>query len=657
MARTLRTGASGLARGRVAMICGLLLVASGFAAPSIAEPVGQSSDAAVWTACQQAPTRRCVLRHAVDAALTLPIQSHRIDALRRVANAQFAVGLVQDASETVDLLGANGAKDPVFSARIKAAAGKLDEAASLARMIDDPKYRGVTVGSIAVAEGEAGSIDAALRRVQSVQDDTERAVAIRRAAWGLRFVACQRGEDGKIAEALRQSQSIGQGMIDRMSRFGLVVAHPSMSVPALEIIVDAQIRTGKVAEAVKAARSVEDSEDRRLVFASVLVALAGAGRVSEALRIALTIDDTDERAHALYAALENPRLPNRPINPLQPPRPIYPLLSDRPINLAPDPHSEIPVGPQGKVDPEALVVAKSFRDTWERSMALRIVAEAQAKAGEPAQAGEAEKLIDDARIRFYALLDVGLAQAKAGQAALAVASFGEAAQMASKRGAAHPTLFANLLAKLGFAYEGGPVGDYLLPEVGVAEAKANLIAEAVGLAESIKDQQLRGQVLSEVARAQARAGRTAEALQTIQLAETLGFRPIPSGEEIVVEGLADGGHVGEVIQTAERLLRSPERDRALREAAISLARAGNASGAIQAAQTQEKTSYNSSFRIETLAQVALALRQAGADAGAAAAIHIIIHIIMDSAASEPLYASEQLYVPGQLTDLSYALRE
>jgi len=51
--------------------------------------------------------------------------------------------------------------------------------------------------------------------------------------------------------------------------------------------------------------------------------------------------------------------------------------------------------------------------------------------------------------------------------------------------------------------------------------------------------------------------------------------------------------------------------------------------------------------------VALALRQAGADAGAAAAIHII----MDSVASAPHYASEQISVPGQLTDLSYALRE
>src|SRR5262245_63477854 len=79
---------------------------------------------------------------------------------------------------------------------------------STASAISQLGIRGATIGLIAVAEGKAGSINSAVKRMQSVQDDEERAIAVRRAAWGLRFIATQRGEDGKIAEALRQSQSI-----------------------------------------------------------------------------------------------------------------------------------------------------------------------------------------------------------------------------------------------------------------------------------------------------------------------------------------------------------------------------------------------------------------------------------------------------------------
>src|SRR5262249_52568540 len=153
-------------------------------------------------------------------------------------------------------------------ARTEADAGKLDEAMSTATAISKPAVRGVTVGRIAIAEGKGGSIDNALRRARSVQDDEGRAVAIRTAAWGLRFLAVQRGEDGKIAEALRQSQSIDVELsafhvADFLPQIPDTWAFPEpltewLQMPALQIIVEAQIRAGEVAEAMQAVRSAEE---------------------------------------------------------------------------------------------------------------------------------------------------------------------------------------------------------------------------------------------------------------------------------------------------------------------------------------------------------------------------------------------------------------
>jgi hypothetical protein len=645
MARKLRGGVSGLTRGPSAMICGAFIAAIGAATPSVADSSRQPAAAdATWASCKQVPTRRCVLHHAVDVTLGLRADADTPDfkitlaktsALWGIAIAQLELGLAQDASETIDLLGTTPTSLGII-VRIKAAAGKLDDAERIARMTTPPFYPGLAAGTIAVTEGKAGSIDAALRRVQSVEDAKERAMAIRRAAWGLRFVAAHRGQDGKIAEALRQSQSIS---------VPCDTTKPWTCVPALQIIVDAQIRTGRVAEAMQAARSVDDVKEREAVLASSLLSLAGSGRVSEALRIALAFDDPAQRHGVLFSATEKPlRLGSLPTEPNKPT--VQPLW-DRVLFVDSYEDTEISADVQGKVDSEALAVAKSFPgESGERDMALRIVAEAQARAGEPNEAAAAARLIDSPDIRFDVLLAVGLAQANAGQRAQAAASFHEAAQIAYPKPA--NTLFERftdyLRPKL-------PPVTSDLPQLGVAEAKADLIAEALAVAKSIENQRDRARVLSEVARAQARAGRTADALQTAELTKKLlGYRSEVS-EELVVAGLAEGGQVSELIQTLDA--RSSKwtdplaRISAIRDAAISLARAGNASGALQVAQMLEKAG-SSDVLIETLAQIALALRRAGADASAAVAIRMAT----DSIASAP--ETEQ-HLPERLTYLSYAL--
>jgi hypothetical protein len=664
MARMLRGGVSGLTWGPSAMICGAFIVAIGAATPSVADSSGQPAAAdATWASCKQVPTRRCVLHHAVDVTLGLradadtpgfKITLAKTSALWGIAIAQLELGLAQDASETIDLLGTTPTSLGII-ARIKAAAGKLDDAERIARMTTPPFYPGLAAGTIAVTEGKAGTIDAALRRVQSVEDAKERAMAIRRAAWGLRFVAVHRGQDGKIAEALRQSQSISMPCD---------TTKPWTCVPALQIIVDAQIRTGKVAEAMQAARSVDDVKEREAVLASSLLSLAGSGRVSEALRIALAFDDPAQRHGVLFSATEKPpRLGSLPTEPVLETATMNPVISrinpllinkstvqplwDRVLFADSYEDTEISADVQGKVDSEALAVAKSFpSESGERDMALRIVAEAQARAGEPNEAAAAARLIDSPDIRFDVLLAVGLAQANAGQRAQAAALFHEAAQIAYPRPA--NTLFERFT---GYLRPKLPPVTSDLPQLGVAEAKADLIAEALAVAESIEDQRDRARVLSEVARAQARAGRTADALQTAELTKKLlGYRSEVS-EELVVAGLAEGGQVSELIQTLDA--RSSKwtdplaRISAIRDAAISLARAGNASGALQVAQMLEKAG-SSDVLIETLAQIALALRRAGADAGAA----IAIRMATNSIASAP--ETEQ-HLPERLTYLSYAL--
>jgi len=628
-----------------------LILTFGLAAASAAEPDGQAgAGAAAWSDCQQAPTRRCVLRHAVEVALRLQRDANATSqfelakaqqsALYGIAIAQLELGLTQEASETIDLV--STPQTTLGRARIKAAAGKLDEAA---RIAGAAPRRGQAIGMIAVVEGEAGTIDAALRRVQSVEDARERAVAIRRAAWGLRFIAAQRGEDGKLAEALRLSQSIKVPPHDPWTR-----------VPALQIIVDAQIRTGRIAEAMQAVRSVEDARERQSVLASAMLGLAHAGRVSEAL---LAFDDPDERSRALgltaLTQLWRGTLAQEPlpINPLPSDMPMVGSLFNRLLDIESDRGPEIGADAadvQGKVDAEALAIARSISDRFDREKALRIVAMAQAKAGEPDQAAEAAKLItSESTSRFEVLLAVGLAQARAGQRAQAVATFDEAARFAGAKPSA--TLLGRfvdyLQTKLSVI---GVDWSYLVPDLGIAEAKADLIAEAMAVAESIKGKGDRASVLSEVARAQARAGRTADALQTADIVKALGGGDWEV-EELIVVGLAEGGHVGELIPTLERFSRSSERARlfirvAAPAAAILLARAGNGSGAQRVAQMLEKT--EPSAWIETLAQVALALRHAGADADAAAAIRTA----MDSIASGP-----ERQLPEKLAYLSYALAD
>jgi hypothetical protein len=594
------------ARGQAATVGGLLIFTFCLGAQSMAQTGSQPPDTAAWARCQQAPTRRCVLRRALEVAKA-PKDGERDTLLNlfMIAAAQADAGLAQDASATVDLLrpllgpDTSNPMSPevnVLADRIKAIVartqadlGKPEQAMSAASAIGEAGIRGATIGLIAIAEGKAGSIDNALKRVQSVQDDEVRAVAIRRAAWGLRFIATQRGEDGKIAEALRQSQSMGLdprwlvALEELIPQIPYVRGFPERSnawlnMPALQIVVEAQVRAGKVAEAMQAVRLVEpgiqsywaketvrraEGFERARVFAAIVKYLAGDGRVSEALRLARELGDP--------LVLDNPFVLDNFAWDRFEERIVPASRRSRQYADVGDGQPEMRAGPQGKVDHEALVVARAFPAEG-RAAALHMLAEVLARAGEPERSAEAAQLIHDPRHRIGALIAVGIAQGKAGFRAAAQAAFGEAVQIAQS--------FRD---------------DMPIPRIA-----AHNVQRAV---------------LAHVAAAQARAGMTAEALQTARLAGEQGYFNEPELVSDLVRALAEGGNVDEAIRTTGRLGQYRE-DLVLGAAAAALARAGHGAAALQVAAAIP----GPPSRVAALAEIARALRRAGADGGAATAV-------------------------------------
>ncbi|MBV9559147.1 MAG: hypothetical protein JOY90_01595 [Bradyrhizobium sp.] len=552
----------------------------------------EPADGPAWTTCRDAPTRRCALDHAVEIVRTLSTSSIRAATVAQIARAQVDAGLMQQASGTIDLLKSDEMAAVVgHAARVKAETGRLDEALRLANAIADPGARGLVLGSIAVAEGEAGKIDDALRRVRAESDGTARAVAIRRAAWGLRMVAVERGDDGKLVEALREAEP---------TRMPMSVAywHPSMHVPALWIIADAQVRAGKITEAVQSAGLARF--DREQVFAALLHFLARAGKVSEALGIVQAIETNALRVVALQIATDPT------------------LLSSSPdINFDPDRDSELDtVAPQNKVAPGALAIAQSFSEPA-RSPALRMLAEAQANANEPAAALEAAKLIDNPEDRVGALLAIGKAQARIGQQAPAKASFNEALQ----------------------TMRSAPLRGSLVQSIAVAEAEAGRTDEARALAETINEQWSRGTVFAEIARALARAGKAAEAQKAADAVKATSLPTDPN--QAIVRGFAEGGHIDQAVATAKGMGQQAG-EIALHLAAVTLCDNGQTGYALQLARAIRP----GELQVDTLLKIARALRRSGAEADASNAIREAFNVVA---------ADSNLFMPMELVSLSRAL--
>ncbi|KRR16418.1 hypothetical protein CQ14_16210 [Bradyrhizobium lablabi] len=477
-----------------------------------AQPVAQTSGVD-WNECLKAPTRACVLREAAEVARTIGDPRLAANALGRIAEVQFKAGLSAEAAATIDqaLQVATSIADDGYPrdnaietiAKVLAKAGKPTDALDIVGSIKNRYIQAEVLGAVAVAEGKAGRLDEALRRVRAIENLRDRALIMRRVAWDLGASAVARGEDDKIAAALADVQAIEQ-QYDLWPLAMTGIHHPSEFVPALAIIAQAQARAGKIEDAMRVSRRVTRSSERAQALATIATELVRAGAVALALKVARSVDNRWERGVVLERVLE--------------PRPMPERVADEATTSGSPMKAETP--------DEVRDVVAAFTDREQRATVLGIVAVASANAGRLAQAIEFAEPIDRGKPRAFAWYAIAKAQAKAGLTVQSIASFERAAQ-----------------AALSFEPH-----DQLLSSIATSQAEASKIDEAVrvtqliggtvatagSLSQIMVDGKLvdtdhdRRSALLAIAKAQAKAGRNAEALQGAQ-AFKLGPDIIPPG--------------------------------------------------------------------------------------------------------------------------------
>ena len=478
-----------------------------------------ASDAA-WNECLKTPARTCVLREAVEVASAIADPHLAASELGDIAVAQMKADLSTEAAATIDralqiatsITGDGYERDDALKtiAQNQAQAGKLGDALETAGSIKNHHVEDEALGAIAVAEGKAGRLDQALRRVQAIEDLPDRTLVMRRVAWDLRAGAVARGDDDKIVTALEDAQAIEEqyhlwpGPISG-------IHHPSEFIPALAIVAQAQARAGKLDDAMRVARLVTGSMQRAQAFAAIAVALARTGAVGSALQVARSLDDRWERGVVLGQILE--------------PRPTPDIIADQAITSGSSVKAEVP-------DKMRDFVA-AFTDREQRATVLCIIAMALANNGHWAEAAELAEPIDQGKPRAFAWHAIARAQAKAGLATESIASFDRAVQ-----GALSFEPHDRLLSKIAISQaEAGQIDDALRVTqlIGGTMATAGYVAEVVIDGKHVNIDHDRRMALRAIARAQAKAGRIAEALQNAR-ALVLGPDMIPPGLGVVAKG-------------------------------------------------------------------------------------------------------------------------
>lgn len=537
--------------------------ALGLAQKAVAQPVADTPLSS-WNECLKTATRACVLREAAELARAeKPSDSWVSSTLRRlshIAVAQFKASQFADAATTLD-----GAiqvakscsdlreRDDGFRAIATALArtGRLTEALDVAKGIDNRYLYPDALGDIAVAEGQAGKIGEALQRVQAIESLPSRARITRLVAWELSDEAVARGEDGKIVTALQGVQAIEEAYPP--PGFFTGIHHPSEFMSAaLAIIAEAQARAGKIEDAMQSAR-LASTPNRAGTFATIARVLARAGAITSALRVTLSIDDQRKRVMVLQTILDQ-------------------------LGRNPAQHEEInSPSLQAEAPDDALNVIPAFTDSMQRVTARAIVAVAFANADRSEKAVELAEMIDESEARALVWRSIGSAQAKAGLTAPSIVSFDRAVQAAMSR----------------------KLHDGLLSEIAILQADAGQIDEALrvtaliggtaktaGYAASVdgvNSNYERRFALRAIAKAQARAGKLAEAIQSAH-ALLQGADIIPPGLGVAAEALAEAGRIDEAIEAAAIETNADWRAELLSRIASELAAASRIGDAKQVAQ-------------------------------------------------------------------------
>lgn len=327
------------------------------------------------------------------------------------------------------------------------------------------------------------------------------------------------------------------------------------------------VLTGRLNEALDAARKIEGAEPRSLALASVIISLTKDGQTAKAKQVAT----------------------------------------------------------------EELGAARKIKDTNISSGALAIVVEALAKADLTAEALEVAREIEDADSRFLALASIVTALAKVGPTAEAKQAATEALGAARMFSRYLPSwqrdALVEALAKAGQIAEALEVARTIQERVTLSETLAILVeilakdgrtteakkiaTEALNAAREIENAGFRSQALASIVMALAKASQTTEAKQiAIEALDAARRAEDGSGSQrlaTLVEALAKADQTVEALGVARRIEVAEPRSLALASIVTTLAKAGQAAEAkeavAEALDAAQKVG-NADIRYRTLARIA-----------------------------------------------------
>jgi tetratricopeptide (TPR) repeat protein len=205
---------------------------------------------------------------------------------------------------------------------------------------------------------------------------------------------------------------------------------------------------------------------------------------------------------------------------------------------------------------------------------------ALANNGRLAEAAELAEPIDQGKPRAFAWRAIARAQAKAGLATESIASFDRAVQGALSF-EPHDRLLSQIAISQG---EAGQIDDArrVTELIGGTMATAGYLAEVVIDGKHVNTDHDRRVALRAIARAEARAGRIADAMQSARALVLPDI--IPPGLGVVAEGLAEVGRIAEAIEASAAEENPSRRSELLMSIAKARAAAGRIDEAKQMAQ-------------------------------------------------------------------------
>ena len=505
----------------------------------------------------------------------------------------------------------------VFVVKVQIDMGDFDQAVEITRAIEDENMRDGALSDIAKAQAQAGAIVQAFALAQTINDKEQKVKS-------LLAIAEESAKVGNTTEVQELTQPLAvkeqqvrklaflvTGLVADRSTYECVIDqalalvldglesrfNAKDKVDCLVDIAKLQAQTGdstgarkSFSQAVTAAQALPESDDyegwnRRGVLSDIAKAQAEVGDIARAMALVQTITPQ--------------------------------LLQARPmIDIA---QTQAEAGDRAGAQEtlsKALALAETIAYKEHRDRLLADISEVQAKTGEIAQAQRVARTINDENSRDRALVDIAVAEAKAhareGDRAGARASFSEAGKTAQ----ALPQ---------GWTY-GGKSRHEALSEIATAQAETGDIKQAVELARTINDEDVRNRSLVDIAVAKAtmqvqegnRAGARESFSQAVELALTRTIKDERIWASVMTGSLAkvtiaqaEAGDIAQAVANARMIDDIEYREYVLADIANAQARTGG----IAQAQVVAQTITDENRRNSSLADIAVAKAKAHAQEG------------------------------------------